>query len=64
MITGRRLTNLVLNGLKTHTRNRLEDYKFISTNQVLQKVLAQKRRGKQLKEIRRSKSNSSKMHMV
>ena len=41
VITERDLADLVLNGLKTHIKERLEIYEFLNINQVLQKALAQ-----------------------
>jgi len=41
VITERDLADLVLNGLKTHIKERLESYEFLNINQVLQKALAQ-----------------------
>ena len=48
MITERDLADLVLNGLKTHMKERLESYEFLSINQVLQKSLAQESRSKEV----------------
>ena len=61
VITVRDLADLVLNGLKTHIKERLESYKFLSINQVLQKALAQEN---QSKEIHRSTTDRPRMHMV
>jgi hypothetical protein len=40
VITERDLADLVLNGLKTHIREKLEGYEFLNINQVLQRALA------------------------
>jgi len=61
VITERDLADLVLNGLKTHIKERLESYEFLSINQVLQKALAQESRSK---EIHRSTTDRPRMHMV
>ena len=64
MITERDLADLVLNGLKTHIREKLEGYEFLSINQVLQRALAQESRSKDLKKVHRYKTNRPKMNMV
>ena len=61
MITERDLEDLVLNGLKTHIKERLESYEFLSINQVLQKALAQEIRSK---EVHRSTTDRPRMHIV
>ena len=61
VITKRDLADLVLNGLKTHIKEKLESYEFLSINQVLQKALAQESRSK---EVHRSTTDRPRMHMV
>jgi len=61
VITERDLADLVLNGLKTHIKERLESYEFLNINQVLQKALAQESRSK---EVHRSTTDRPRMHMV
>ena len=61
MITERDLADLVLNGLKTHIKERLESCEFLNINQVLQKALAQESRSK---EVHRSTNGSPRMHTV
>jgi hypothetical protein len=41
VISEKDLTELALNGLKTHIKERLEGYEFLTINQVLQRALAQ-----------------------
>ena len=55
------MADLVLNGLKTHIKERLEIYEFLSINRVLRKALAQESRRK---EIHRSTTDRPRMHMV
>src|SRR3954465_14039153 len=61
VITERDLADLVLNGLKTHIRERLENYEFLNIKQVLQKALAQESR---VKEAHKSSTYRPRMHMV
>ena len=61
VITERDLADLVLNGLKTHIKERLESYEFLNINQVLQKALAQESRSK---EVHRSTTDRPRMHMI
>ena len=53
VITKRDLADLVLSGLRTHIRERLEGHVFLNINQVLQRALAQESRIKDLKEVHR-----------
>ena len=64
MITERDLADLVLNGLKTHIREKLEGYEFFTIDQVLQRALAQESRSKDLKEVHRYKADRPKMNVV
>ena len=61
MISERDLADLVLSGLKTYIREKLEGYEFLTINQVLQKALSQESRGK---EVHRSSTDRPRMHMV
>ena len=61
VITKRDLADLVLSGLRTPIREKLEGYEFLNINQVLQKALAQESRSK---EIHRSTTDRPRMHMV
>ena len=61
MISERDLADLVLSGLKTYIREKLEGHEFLTINQFLQKALAQERRGK---EVHRSPTDHPRMHMV
>ena len=64
MITEGDLVDLVLSGLRTHIRERLEGHEFLNINQVLQRALAQESRSKDLKEVHRYKTDHPKMNMV
>ena len=64
VITERDLANLVLSGLRTPIREKLEGYEFLNINQVLQRALAQESRSKDLKEVHRYKADHPKMNMV
>ena len=61
VISERDLADLVLSGLKTHIKERLESYEFLNINQVLQKALAQESRSK---EVPRSTTDRPRVHMV
>ena len=56
VITERDLADLVLSGLRTPIREKLEGYEFLNINQVLQRALAQESRSKDLKEVHRYKA--------
>ena len=58
------MADLVLNGLRTHIKERIEGFKFLNVSQVLQRALAQENRGKEMKDTRRSKSDRPHLHMV
>ena len=47
------LADLVLSGLRTPIREKLEGYEFLNINQVLQRALAHESRSKDLKEVHR-----------
>ena len=64
MITERDLADLVLSGLRTPIREKLEGYEFLNINQVLQRALAQESRSKDLREVHRYKTDRPKMNMV
>ena len=64
VITERDLADLVLSGLRTPIREKLEGYEFLNINQVLQRALAQESRSKDLKEVHRYKTDCPKMNMV
>ena len=51
---------MVLNGLRSHIREKLEGYDFLTINQVLQKALAQESRSKDA----RSKSDRPNIHVL
>jgi len=61
VISERDLADLVLSGLKTYIRKKLEGHEFLTINQVLQKALAQESRGK---DVHRSPTDRPRMHMV
>ena len=54
------LAELVLNGLRSHIKEKLEGYEFLTVNQVLQRALAQESRSKDAK----FKSNRLGMHVL
>ena len=54
------LAKLVLNGLQSNIRERLEGYEFLTINQVLQRALAQESRSKDT----RLKSDRPNTHIV
>src|SRR5205809_1308015 len=58
------MANLVLSGLTTHIRERIEGYEFFNINQVLQRALAQESRSKEAKDVHRSKSDRPRVNMV
>src|SRR5438128_3795241 len=58
------MADLVLSGLRTHIRERIEGYEFFNINQVLQRSLAQKSRAKEAKDVHRSKSDRPRVNMV
>jgi len=64
VISERDLADLVLSGLKTYIKDRLEGYEFLTINQVLQRALAQESRGKENKEVHRYKIDRPKVNMV
>ena len=51
------MADLVLNGLRTHIKERIEGYEFLSVNQVMQRALAQESRSKETKFEHKSKSD-------
>ena len=60
VISEKDLAELALNGLRTHIKERLEGYEFLTVNQVLQRALAQESRSKDAK----FKSDHLGMHML
>jgi hypothetical protein len=40
------MADLVLNGLRTHIRERIDGYEFLNVSQVLQRALAQESKSK------------------
>ena len=60
VISEKDLTELALNGLRTHIKEGLEGYEFLTVNQVLQRALAQESRSKDAK----FKSDRLGMHML
>ena len=64
MINERDLANIVLSGLKTNIREKLEGHEFLTINQVLQRALAQEGWSKELKYVHRYKVDRPKMNMV
>ena len=54
------LAELALNGLRSHIKERLEGYEFLTVNQVLQRALAQESRSKESK----FKPDRLSMHML
>ena len=44
IISKKDLVELALNGLRSHTNEKLEGYKFLTINQVLRRALAQESR--------------------
>ena len=49
VISEKDLAELALNGLRSHIKEKLEGYEFLTVNQVLQRALAQKSRSKDAK---------------
>src|SRR6266540_4334599 len=64
VITEKDMADLVLSGLRTHIRERIEGYEFFNINQVLQRALAQESRSKETKDMHRSKSDCPRVNMV
>ena len=60
VISEKDLAELALNVLRSHIKEKLEGYEFLTINQVLQRVLAQESRSKESK----SKSDCLGMHML
>ena len=60
VISEKDLAELVLNGLKSHIKKKLEGYAFLTVNQVLQRALAQESRSKDAK----FKSDHLGMHVL
>ena len=60
VISEKDLAELALNGLRTHIKERLEGYEFLTVNQVLQRALAQESRSKDAK----FKSDRLGMHVL
>ena len=58
------MADLVRNGLRTHIRERIEGYEFLSVSQVLQRALAQESRSKETNDMHRSKSDRPRVNMV
>ena len=46
VISEKDLAELALNGLRSHIKEKLEEYEFLTVNQVLQRALAQESRSK------------------
>jgi len=49
VISEKNLAELALNGLKSHIKEKLVGYEFLTVNQVLQRALAQENRSKDAK---------------
>ena len=49
VISEKDLADLALNGLRSHIKEKLEGYEFLTVNQVLQRALAQESRSKDAK---------------
>ena len=64
VIMERDMAGLVLNGLRTHIRERIEGYEFLNVSQVLQRALVQESRSKDVKEMHRSKSDRPRINTV
>ena len=60
VISEKNLDELALNSLRSHIKEKLEGYEFLTINQVLQRVLAQESRSKESK----FKSDCLGMHML
>ena len=58
------MADLVLNGLRTHLKEKIEGYEFLNVNQVLQRALAQESRGKEIRIEHKSKSDRPRFNMV
>ena len=60
-MTERDMADLVLNGLRSHLKEKLEGYEFLSVGQVQEKALVQESRANELKDshrISRSRLNT------
>jgi hypothetical protein len=64
VVTERDMADLVLNGLRTHIKERIEGYEYLSISQVLQRALAQESRSKETKDLHRSKSDRPRINTV
>jgi hypothetical protein len=64
VIGERDLADLVLNGFKTHIKEKLEGYEFLTVNQVLQRALAQESRSKDVKDSYKTKTDRPRMHVI
>jgi hypothetical protein len=51
------MSDLVLNGFKTHIKERIEGYEFLNVNQVLQRALVQESRSKEIKDMHKPESD-------
>ena len=60
VISEKDLAELALNGLRSHIKEKLEGYEFLTVNQVLQRALAQESRSKDAK----FKSDHFGMHVL
>ena len=60
VISEKDLAELALNGLRSHIKEKLEGYEFLTINQVLQRALAQENQSKESK----FKSDRLGMHML
>ena len=60
VISKKDLAELALNGLRSHIKEKLEGYEFLTVNQVLQRALAQESRSKESK----CKFDRLGMHMI
>ena len=60
VISEKDLAKLALNGLRSHIKEKLEGYEFLTINQVLQRALAQESRSKDAKY----KSNRLGVHVL
>ena len=58
------MADLVLNGFKTHIKEKLEGYEFLTVNQVLQRALAQESRSKDVKDSYKTKTDRPRMHVI
>ena len=60
----RDMDDLVLNGLRSHLKEKLEGHEFMSVRQVQERALVQESRGKEIKEVHRHKVDRSKVNMI